>query len=120
MTVRSLISRVFECHHRRLTFPITLVRTPGGPSSSTYVVCLDCGKHLVYHWDTMKTGKVIEQSSDAGGSPQHVPSRPKKRLKYALIGSGLSFAVLLGKKLVRSHRVKTPPMPQSADNQSKG
>jgi hypothetical protein len=49
---------LYGCSHRRTTFPITLRPSVGvdGPQSTqmeTYIVCLECGRHLAYDWTTM-------------------------------------------------------------------
>jgi hypothetical protein len=43
---------LFGCTHRRRTFPITAKKP--GTHSTTYVVCLDCGKEFPYDWQKMK------------------------------------------------------------------
>jgi hypothetical protein len=40
------------CSHRKTTFPITL-------QASTYIVCLECGRHLPYDWCRMRAGKRL-------------------------------------------------------------
>lgn len=118
MTIRSIINRVFDCPHKRLIWPITPVKKPGAPSRETYVVCLDCAKQFVYDWDKMRTGELIERSLDAGVLRPDMPSRPKTKMKYALIGSGISFAVLLGSSLVRNRRAKRLSKSKAADSAS--
>jgi hypothetical protein len=108
--IRSILTRVFGCHHKRSTWPITPVRSPGAPGGETYVVCLDCGRQFVYDWGRMRIGERIGQSSDAGVLPPGLPGRPKK-IKYALIGSGVSFAVLLGSNLMKRRRAGEPSKP---------
>jgi hypothetical protein len=46
------------CSHPRTTFPITL-RAEGEPSTQaeTYMVCLECGRHLAYDWTRMCLAK---------------------------------------------------------------
>jgi hypothetical protein len=40
------------CSHGKTTFPITL-------QGSTYIVCLDCGRHGPYDWSNMRvTGRM--------------------------------------------------------------
>jgi hypothetical protein len=52
----------FRCGHKRTTFPITL--KSGHPvTTSTYVVCLDCGKEFPYDWREMKLKRSPVQSS---------------------------------------------------------
>jgi hypothetical protein len=43
---------LFGCTHRQCTFPITT--TKPGAASTTYVVCLGCGKEFLYDWEQMK------------------------------------------------------------------
>ena len=111
--IRSILQRVFDCSHRRLTWPITPVRKPGVPSGETYVVCLDCGKQFAYDWEHMRTGEPIARSQDAGVLRPDLPGPAKTKVKYALIGSTISFAMLLGGALVRKRRAKTRPAPGS-------
>jgi hypothetical protein len=41
------------CSHGKTTFPITL-------QASTYIVCLECGRHLPYDWSRMRvTGRLM-------------------------------------------------------------
>jgi hypothetical protein len=47
------------CSHGRTTFPITLrdsaqVDKTQGMQTDTYVVCLECGRHLTYDWTRMR------------------------------------------------------------------
>jgi hypothetical protein len=43
---------LFGCAHRHRTFPRTAKKP--GTDSTTYVVCLDCGKELPYDWQQMR------------------------------------------------------------------
>jgi hypothetical protein len=45
--LRHLLALLFGCHHRRTSFPTTT-------SEGTYVMCLDCGRKLLYNWQEMK------------------------------------------------------------------
>jgi hypothetical protein len=53
------VTSLFGCTHHHCTFPIT-ARKPGAlpsdenPSTTTYIVCLDCGKEFPYDWKEMK------------------------------------------------------------------
>ncbi len=47
-----LVDALFGCAHRHRTFPRT-AKQPGA-ESTTYVVCLDCGKESPYDWQAMK------------------------------------------------------------------
>jgi hypothetical protein len=48
----SIVDALFGCAHRHSTFPRTS-RKHGIPST-TYVVCLDCGKEFPYDWQQMR------------------------------------------------------------------
>lgn len=57
-----LVNWLLSCSHRRTTFPRTL--RPGAGSASgqtgwaeTYIVCLDCGRHLAYDWARMQVAE---------------------------------------------------------------
>jgi hypothetical protein len=113
--ISSILKRVFDCPHRRLTWPITPVRKPGIPSGETYVVCLDCARQFAYDWDRMRIGELIERSDDSGVLHPHMPSPAKTKMKYALIGCTISFAVLLGGALVRKRRARIPMKPETDD-----
>jgi hypothetical protein len=43
---------LYGCAHRRTGFPITVAQQAGQPE--TYIVCLECGRHLVYDWTKMR------------------------------------------------------------------
>jgi hypothetical protein len=46
----------FACSHKNISFPITLPRNAekSNAAAKTYVVCLDCGRELLYSWAEMK------------------------------------------------------------------
>lgn len=46
------VDALFGCAHRHCTFPRTARKA--GSNSTTYVVCLDCGKEFPYDWQEMK------------------------------------------------------------------
>jgi hypothetical protein len=46
------VDALLGCAHRHRTFPRT-AKEPG-LASTTYVVCLDCGKKLPYDWQKMR------------------------------------------------------------------
>jgi hypothetical protein len=48
----SLVDALFGCTHRHCTFPRTSKKP--GTISTTYVVCLDCGRELPYDWQEMR------------------------------------------------------------------
>lgn len=44
-----------SCRHHHLSSPFSAMReTNGRVRSSHYVVCLDCGRHFGYDWNTMR------------------------------------------------------------------
>jgi len=102
--IGSILDSLFGCSHRRLTRPITPVSKPGVPSGETYVVCLDCGKQFSYDWNHMRIGKPIERTSDSGVLHPDMPDKAKSKVKYALLGSAIPLAVLLGSVLAKKRR----------------
>jgi hypothetical protein len=54
-----LFDLLFGCRHRRLSRPVTPTKQSDGPRH-TYVVCLDCGKRLVYDLTTMRVGQAMK------------------------------------------------------------
>ena|SRR5690242_8325767 len=114
--ISSILKRLFYCPHRRLTWPITPVRNPGVPSGETYVVCLDCARQFTYDWSHMRVGELMERSHGSGVLRADMPSPVKTKMKYALIGSTISFAVLLGGALVRKRRARIPMKPEAAND----
>jgi hypothetical protein len=58
---KSILNALFDCAHRRTTFPITCCRTVGqiGSRTETYVVCLDCGTEFAYDWAKMKRKDAV-------------------------------------------------------------
>ena len=106
--INAIFQTLLGCHHRRLTWPTTPVRKPGAPSGETSVVCLDCGKQFAYDWNHMRIGKPIEQFPDSGVLPPNTPGPGKAKIKYALIGSAISFAIFLGRALIKKRRGRTP------------
>jgi hypothetical protein len=114
--ISSILKYVLDCSHRRVTWPITPVRKPGVPSGETYVVCLDCGKQFAYDWDHMRIGELIEKAHDSGVLHPDMPGPVKTKMKYALIGSAVSLAVLLSGALARKRRARLPIKPEAADS----
>ena len=51
---------LYGCSHHRTTFPITLREQPG-THVETYIVCLDCGRHLAYNWVAMRRSTLGER-----------------------------------------------------------
>ncbi|HEX5434608.1 MAG TPA: hypothetical protein VFY05_10250 [Candidatus Angelobacter sp.] len=53
-----LINALFQCRHKRCTFPITRKagerRSGTAAVTGTYYVCLDCGTEFAYDWKTME------------------------------------------------------------------
>ena len=73
-----LVEWLFGCSHRRTTFPITLptgARKAGADSgeTETYVVCLECGRHIAYDWTTMRLTWYAPSQRPAG-TPGNAPS----------------------------------------------
>lgn len=106
--INAIFQALLGCHHRRLTRPITPVRKPGVPSGETSVVCLDCGREFAYDWNHMRIGKPIEQSPESGVLHPNTPGPGKAKIKYALIGSAIPFAIFLGGALVKKRRGGAP------------
>jgi hypothetical protein len=104
--IDTVANLLFRCPHRRLTRPITPVSRPGAPGGETYVVCLDCGKQFTYDWKQMRIGKAVSSNANAGVLSPDTPKAPRTRLKYALLGSALPLAVLLGKTLLARSRTR--------------
>ena len=64
---------LYGCSHRRTTFPITLRPDPdkNGQQSmrtETYIVCLQCGRHLAYDWTAMRPGMGAAPAEARRGS----------------------------------------------------
>jgi hypothetical protein len=55
----------------------------------------------------MRMGKPIERSLDTGVLRPDMPGAAKAKIKYALLGSALPLAVLLGSTLARKRRAST-------------
>ena len=102
----SLLNLLFRCSHRRLTRPITPMHKPGVPHGETYVVCLDCGKQFTYDWEKMHVGKPVVSTHTDGVLHPDMPKAPNTKLKWAVLGSALPLAVLLGKALTSKPRKK--------------
>jgi len=112
----SIFENLFSCSHRRLTRPITPVGKPGMPGGETYVVCLECGKQFAYDWNRMRIGKAIDRSPDAGVLNPEMPGAAKTKIKYALFGSAIPLAVLLGSALVTNRRSKKRVKPEGVSS----
>lgn len=59
--LEGLADWVYGCAHRRTSLPVTLwtgLSLEGCQStqSETYIVCLECGRHIPYDWSTMRAG----------------------------------------------------------------
>ncbi len=67
---RSLVDLLMGCAHQRTTFPLTPTRRSAAPgvtrNTTTYVVCLDCGKEFDYNWKEMRLGRQMAQRASAG------------------------------------------------------
>ena len=101
--IDTLVNLLFRCPHRRLTRPITPMSKPGVPHDDTYVVCLDCGKQFAYDWKEMRMGGPVRSSPTSGVLHPDMPKPRNLKLEYALLGSAIPLAVLVGKAL-RSKR----------------
>ena len=52
---------VYGCAHRRTSLPVTLrtgvsLEVRQSTQSETYIVCLECGRHIPYDWSAMRAG----------------------------------------------------------------
>jgi len=104
-----LADLLFRCPHRRLTRPITPVSKPGAPAGETYVVCLECGKQFYYDWEKMRLGGPVETCAAQGVLPPERPRQRTGKLKYALIGTAIPLAMLVGNAFLskpRRHKQK--------------
>jgi hypothetical protein len=59
----SLVDALFGCTHRHCTFPRTSKKP--GTISTTYVVCLDCGKESPYDWQEMRLVSSVKPKQRA-------------------------------------------------------
>jgi hypothetical protein len=83
----SLWSRIFGCHHRNLTVPITPVRnrptsaalTPAALITGTYRVCIDCGKEFPFSLQSMSIvyPRRSKQREEATMRAEEVKSGPR-------------------------------------------
>jgi len=112
--IGSILGGLFGCSHSRLTRPITPVSKPGAPAGETYVVCLDCGKQFAYDWNHMRIGDAIKRSPDSGVLRPDMPGPSKSKIKYALLGSAIPLAVILGNAVMSNRRAKTKAAPKDA------
>ena len=77
-------------------------------------MCLECGKQFAYDWNRMRIGKAIENSPDTGVLNPEMPGAAKTKIKYALFGSAIPLAVLLGSALFTNRRGATRPKADGA------
>jgi RNase P subunit RPR2 len=59
---------LFGCPHKHCTFPITATKRgirSENTSSTTYVVCLDCGREFPYDWEKMKVVESVKLARQA-------------------------------------------------------
>jgi hypothetical protein len=61
-----LVDALFGCAHRRYTFPMTTKKpgtlTPEGKhSTTTYIVCLDCGKEFPLRLAGNENGRASQE-----------------------------------------------------------
>ncbi|MGE5647248.1 MAG: hypothetical protein ACM336_15810 [Acidobacteriota bacterium] len=113
--IDTIANLLFRCPHSRLTRPITPVSKPGVPSGETYVVCLNCGKQFYYDWKQMRMGRPIDSGSAEGVLRPDMPKPPNTRVKYALLGAALPFAVMFGKALASKRKPEIPGKPEKRD-----
>lgn len=100
--IDTVLNLLFRCPHRRLTRPVAPISKRGQPHSSSYVVCLDCGKQFEYDVKEMRIGKAIDRSHEDGVVP---PDLPKPRAsKSNTILAALSAAMMIGAAVL--HRKK--------------
>jgi hypothetical protein len=76
------------CAHPKTTFPITLrtrVSLGKQSTSETYVVCLQCGRHLAYDWATMR---IVRKRAGSGrlADRNDVPSGEQLDREAAALG----------------------------------
>jgi len=57
------VDALFGCTHNHCTFPRTVKKE--GTDSTTYVVCLDCGKEFPYDWQKMKLVASVKHKQGA-------------------------------------------------------
>jgi hypothetical protein len=54
----TILDLLFGCRHQRVSFPQTSRRaqrrSDAAGQTSTYIVCLDCGKEFPYDWNSMR------------------------------------------------------------------
>jgi len=63
VSLTGLANLFSSCSHSKTTFPITL-------QASTYMVCLDCGRHPPYDWSRMRvSGRLIPWPSTPSTRP---------------------------------------------------
>ena len=56
MGLLNIADWLFGCSHRKTTFPRT---TEVSARSVTYLVCLECGRHIPYDWATMRKTRGV-------------------------------------------------------------
>lgn len=104
--IDSLVNLVFRCSHQRLTRPVTPVSRPGQPAEeSTYVACLECGKHFAYDPVEMRIGKAVQPGRGVNNGKASIGWRLKRALLAAL-----PFLVLLGSRFRRTPKKPQPRM----------
>lgn len=59
--LEGLADWLYGCAHHRTSFPVTLrtglsVEGRESTQSETYIVCLECGRHIPYDWSSMRAG----------------------------------------------------------------
>ena len=66
--IGKMFDAVFGCRHSQYSFPMTMKRgawrsAAAGATTSTYVVCMECGRELPYDWQSMKVVSADEMAS---------------------------------------------------------
>lgn len=96
--LEGLADWLYGCAHHRTSFPVTLrtsVSVEGRQStqSETYIVCLECGRHIPYDWSTMRAGskRVVSTwrwpGSDGSADRKHVLQGERLLLKNVNVGA---------------------------------
>lgn len=94
--LEGLADWVYGCAHRRTSLPVTLrtgVSVEGRQSSQseTYIVCLQCGRHIPYDWGTMRVGSertVWTWTRPGLGSSEDKKAVAQERLLLKAVKSG--------------------------------
>jgi hypothetical protein len=105
--IDSLFNILFQCRHRRTTFPLTPAGKTKSEPGETYVVCLECGKQFTYDWEHMSMGKIVDISASANGpniDATRIPFGVKTKLRYLAWASVLPAAWWIGNAAAKSRK----------------